>query len=420
MRICFVSRRYFPAISGMSVYARNLLHELVGAGHEVTMISQYRGDAFGRAVYGGGPPPPVAGVRVVGLEQLGEQTTGDFERDVEAMVERICAEHARAPFDVLHAQYGYPTGWAVLLASRRLGVANVVSIQGGDGHWVGSCCETHRLAMTRVLDHTGAVLIGCRSFAAEVEARLGTDPARFTIVPGAVDVARFTPAEGRTPALGGAARAGGAGRGDGPPVLLYHGRVDARKGALDLLSAARVLADEGVAFSLVYSGIGPDHDAVAEKIAALGLSERVRMTGHVEYEAVPAVYRDADVFVSPTYAEGFSNTILEAMASGLACVSCRAVGVVDCLRDGENGLLSEPGDVAGLADSLRRVLADRALLGRLAAAGLEECRRVYSWSAVGRQIMDVYARVVRAPVDGAFEAALPATPCRFRAEPHLL
>ena len=417
MRICFVSRRYFPAISGMSVYARNLLHELVGAGHDVTMISQFRGDAFGRAVYGGGPPPPVAGVRVVGLEQFGEQTTGDFERDIDTMVETIAREHARAPFDVLHAQYGYPTGWAVLLASQALGVPSVVSIQGGDGHWVGSCCETHRLAMTRVLDHAGAVLIGCRSFAAEVEGRLGTDPARLTIVPGAVDVSRFSPAPGRAPALGfGAARPGDT----AAPVLLYHGRIDARKGALDLLAAARLLADEGVAFSLLYSGIGPDHDAVAERIVSLGLSDRVRMSGHVAYDDVPAVYRAADVFVSPTYAEGFSNTILEAMASGLACVSCRAVGVVDCLRHGENGLLGEPGDIGALAASLRTLIADRALLGRLAAAGLEECRRVYSWASVGRQIMDVYAAVSRAPVDRGVDPALPHTPCRFRAEPHLL
>ena len=96
----------------------------------------------------------------------------------------------------------------MLEASRETGVPNVVSIQGGDGHWVGSCCETHRLAMVRVLDHAGAVLIGCDSFAQEVVGRLGTDPGRFTIVPGAVDVDRFTP---------------GAAVG-GPPVLLYHGR----------------------------------------------------------------------------------------------------------------------------------------------------------------------------------------------------
>ncbi len=406
MRVCFVSRRFFPTISGMSVYALNLLRELVAHGHDVTMISQYRADPLGIKVYGGGPPPAVPGVEVIGLEQVGEQDGGDFERDVERMVDAIVSAHAEHPFDILHAQYGYPTGWATMIAAQRLGLPNVVSIQGGDGHWVGSCCETHRLAMTRVLDHAGAVLIGCRSFADEVTERLGTAPSRFTIVPGAVDTARFAPDPARAPGE--------------PPVLLYHGRVDARKGVLDLLAAAELLRDGGDAFRIVISGIGPDYDATAEGIASRDLAGHVRMSGYVDYDAVPMVYRDADIFVSPTYAEGFSNTILEAMASGLACVSCRSVGVVDCLRDGENGLLTEPGDVPGLAHALRRLLRDPALRQDLARAGLEECRRVYSWGAVGRQIMDVYDDLVGTRPDVDWSAMLPMTTCRFRAQPHLL
>jgi len=411
LRICFISRRFFPAISGMSVYALNLLRELVAAGHDVTMVSQYRGDAFGRRVYGGGPPPEVPGVRVIGLEQVGEQDGGDFERDVANMVAAVVAEHARQPFDVLHAQYGYPCGWAALEASRVLDVPNVVSIQGGDGHWVGSCCETHRLAMTRVLDHANAVLIGCESFAQEVVQRLGTDRARFTIVPGAVDVDRFHP----DPAPADSSR----GEHD-PPVMLYHGRVDARKGVLDLLDAARQLRATGDRFRLLISGIGPTYDETAASIPLLGLQSCVEMTGYVEYADVPAVYRWADIFVSPTYAEGFSNTILEAMASRLAVVSCRSVGVVDCIRDGENGLLTEPGDRNGLAEALRRTLRDSALRRRLADAALEECRAVYSWSTVGHQIMDVYAAVAGQKPDLGWSAELPITPCRFRAEPHLL
>lgn len=406
MRICFISRRFFPAISGMSVYALNLLRELIAAGHDVTMFSQYRGDEFGRRVYGGGPPPPVPGVRVIGMEQLGEQECGDFERDVAAMVAVVVAEHRRQPFDVLHAQYGYPCGWMALEASRLLGLPTVVSIQGGDGHWVGSCCETHRLAMTRVLDHANRVLIGCDSFREEVVQRLGTDPARFTIVPGAVDVSRFTP--GPAPA------------GDVPPVLLYHGRVDARKGVLDLLDAARQLVDSGDRFRLLISGIGPTYDETKASIPLMGLQDCVEMTGYVDYDDVPDVYRRAEVFVSPTYAEGFSNTILEAMASRLAVVSCRSVGVVDCIRDGENGLLTEPGDRAGLAGALRQVLRDAALRRRLADAALAECREVYSWKAVGRQIMDVYAEVVGQAPDLAWPPELPVLSCRFRGEPHLL
>ena len=404
MRICFVSRRYFPAISGMSVYAVNLLRELVTAGHDVTMISQYRGDAFGMRVYGGGPPPDVPGVHVIGLEQRGEQDGGDFERDIDEMVATIVREHARRPFDVIHAQYGYPCGWAALLASQQTGVPNVVSIQGGDGHWVGDCCETHRIAMVRVLDHANAVLIGCKSFRDEVVHRLGTDPARFTIVPGAVDTTRFTPGEPHS---------------NSPPVILYHGRVDARKGVLDLLAAASLLQDTGDAFHLLVSGIGPTFDAATANIQARGLQDHAEMTGYIDYDQVPTIYRRASIFASPTYAEGFSNTILEAMASRMTVVSCRSVGVVDCIRDGENGLLTEPGDVAALAEALRRVLRDEALRHRLSDAALAECRAVYSWEKVGRQIMDVYA-VVAGERPHAVDSALPILPCRFRTDPHLL
>ena len=397
MRVCFVSRRFFPAISGMSVYALNLLRELVAQGHDVTMVSQFRGDAAGTRVYGGGPPPPVPGVRVIGLEARGEQDGGDFERDVEEMVEVVCAEHARAPFDVLHAQYGYPTGFAVLEASRRTGVPNVVSIQGGDGHWVGSCCETHRAAMVAVLDHAGELLIGSRSFAGEVTERLGTDPARFTIVPGAVDTTRFAPGDG-------------AGR----TALLYHGRVDRRKGILDLLDALDRLEHPA---ELVVSGIGPDLDAARKRAAG---DARVRFTGYAGYDEAPAVYRQGGVFVSPTYAEGFSNTILEAMASGLPVVSTRSVGVVDCVRDGENGLLVEPGDVDGLAGALDRVLGDAPLRERLAAAALAEVRATYAWPRVAGLIVAAYERVRGTAPDDDWSWPPGPDPCRFRAEPHLL
>ena len=394
----------------MSVYAVNLLRELVGAGHDVTMISQYRGDAFGTRVYGGGPPPPVPGVTVIGLEQIGEQTNGDFERDIDTMIETIKAAHRRMPFDLLHAQYGYPTGWATLLAARDLGIPAVVSIQGGDGHWVGSCCETHRLAMQRVLDGADALLIGGESFIEEVSGRLGTARDRFTVVPGAVDIQRFHPADENA-----------VGEAPQPVRLLYHGRVDRRKGALDFLDALQILRARGVPFQATVSGIGPDLDACKERAAALAFDAReVLFTGYADYEAVPAIYRQNDVFVSPTYGEGFSNTILEAMASGLANLSCFAVGVNDCLRDGENGLLIEPGDITGQADGLQRLIEDGDLRRRLARAGLAECRRVYSWNAVGRIIMAVYARVLRVPVGGRVDPILPISPCRFRAEPHLL
>ncbi len=414
MRILFFSRRYFPAISGMSVYAHNLLRELRALGHDLTMVSQYRGDEAGTRVYGGGPPPQLEGVKVIGLEALGEQESGfaNWERDIETMIEVGLREHADKPFDLVHAQYGYPTGLAALEFSRKTGIPNVVSIQGGDGHWVGPCCETHRLAMRAVLDQAGALLIGSRSFAREVEENHGVSPDVFTIVPGAVNCERFHPRPDWK-----------AGELQNPdePVFLYHGRVDRRKGALDTLDALQILRAKGRRFRLIVSGIGPDFEAVKEKIEALNAHNWAQMLGYVEYDEVPDVYHRGDIFLSPTYAEGFSNTILEAMASGLTCVSCHAVGVIDCLRDGDNGLLVQPGNISQLANAIERVLDEPELRRAITQQAFDEANTLYAWPTIAKQIEGVYESLKETQPDLNFPKEFPVDPnCRFRKAPHLL
>ena len=413
LRVCFISRRFFPTISGMSVYAANLLRELVKNGVDVTLVSQYRSDELGKKVYGGGEPPEIAGVKVIGLELVGEQNGGDFETDISRIVETVKREHAEKPFDLLHAQYGYPTGFAALEASKILDIPNVVSIQGGDGHWVGvGCCRTHRDAMRIVLQNANEILIGSKSFAAEVEENHKVDVSGFTIVSGAVDTNRFTPRVDWKAGQFIDAKS---------PKILYHGRVDRRKGALDLLEAfAELLQETETKPRLIYSGIGPDFDAVNARINELNLTDYVEMRGYIEYESVPEIYRECDVFASPTYAEGFSNTILEAMASGLTIVSTRAVGVIDCLRDGENGLLVEIGNISEIKNALREVLENAELRKTLAANALEECRRVYSWEKIGRQIIGIYecVKLEKPRCDWSLDAEI--DDCRYRKTPHLL
>lgn len=416
MRICFVSRRYWPAVSGMSAYAENLLRHLVREGHEVTLVSQYRGDEAGRAVYGGGPPPPErvpGGVEVVALESHGEQAVGrgepaDFEADVATMIHTVLELHACTPFDVLHAQYAYPNGLAVLRAARRAGLPAVVSVQGGDGHWVGTCCDTHRELVRAVFTHAPALLIGSPSFAEEVARRHAIDPARFTLVPGATDVERFTPSHALAQL-------------SDPAILLYHGRVDARKGVFDLLEAVRLLLVGGSRVRLLISGIGPDTARVRERIGELGLQDAVEVLGAVPYEHAHEVYQRAEVFVSPTYAEGFSNTILEAMASGLPVVSTDVVGVRDCVRPDDNGVLVAPADPAMLAAGIRRVLTDDALRRRVAERAHRDVHLRWAWPVVAGLITSVYDMLLTGV------PAIPAIPdppldlsCRFRAAPHLL
>lgn len=422
MRICFLSRRYFPAISGMSVYAQNYLKELVRLKHDVVMISQYRNDEAGTKIYGGGPPPLIDGVEVLGLEALGEQRVNsgepaNFEMDFQTMVDAAMEFHGRIPFDIVHAQYGYPNGLAALEISRRTGIPNVVSIQGGDGHWVGLCCDTHQRAIRAVFDRANELIIGSPSFAEEVHENHGTPLARFTIIPGAINADHFRPRVDR--ALGEI----------GPcPTLLYHGRVDRRKGVLELIEAAERLHSQGRKFRLVVSGIGPDLDAAKELCASKALNDIIEFTGYVSYAEAPEIYRAADMFISPTWSEGFSNTILEAMASGLPIVAARAIGVVDCLTGGENALFHEIHDVEGLTQQIVTMLDDAPLCRRLAENALKEIQTKYRWPVIAAQIVERLHHICSHPPDNRWtESYDPETTlanadltCRFRQFPHLL
>ena len=205
--------------------------------------------------------------------------------------------------------------------------------------------------------------------------------------------------------------------------------MDVRKGVLELIDAFAQLADARSGLRLILSGIGPDVAAVGERVEMLGLGDRVELAGYASYEDAPEVYRRGDIFVSPTYSEGFSNTILEAMASGLPVISTRSVGVVDCLVDGENGLLVEPRDVDALAAAIGRMLDDGSLRKGLARRALADVRSLYSWPAVARKIEGIYEEVAGGESDDSWSddydvqaATVSAADlsCRFRAEPHLL
>ena len=420
MRICFLSRRYFPAVSGMSVYARNMTKALADRGHEIVMISQYREDEKGVGIYGGGPPPEedwmdVHGLRSFGEEQADTTNPADFERDLQEMIATAEKYHAEKPFDIVHAQYCYPTGLAALELSARWKIPNVVSIQGGDGHWVGLCCKTHKKAMHAVLHHAMALIIGCTSFAEEVSKNHGIPTERFTIIPGATNTKEFKSV--RT-----------LGTLEKPIRLLYHGRVDQRKGVLDFIEAGKLLLDQHMEVRLIISGIGPDLDAAKNRAKELKIDQKTEFLGMVPYKNAPDVYGKGDIFVSPTYAEGFSNTILEAMASGLPIVSTDSVGVRDCLTHQENALLTQPGAIVALAKALKELILNEKLREKLAKTAKKEVENKYSWPVVAEQLDAVYQKIFEENIDTEWQSKYDTSTtladadlsCRFRKDPHLL
>jgi len=151
------------------------------------------------------------------------------------------------------------------------------------------------------------------------------------------------------------------------PRVVVVGRLAAGKGFEVLLDAVERI-DAGV-FSVAIAGDGPLREQLREEIQHRGLSETVHLLGH--RSDIPRVLAASDVFALPSFREGTPRSITEAMAAGLPVVATDVGGVSDQVRDGETGYLIQPGDDAGLADRLRRLLNSSGERARLGAAGRE-------------------------------------------------
>lgn len=144
------------------------------------------------------------------------------------------------------------------------------------------------------------------------------------------------------------------------PILLYVGRLTKEKGIFDLLDALALLGPQ-TPFHLLVAGGGPDEQAFRSRIGALGLDEKVTLAGYLDAPKLQRAYWSADLFVFPSWREGFPTVITEAMAAGLPIVTTYIRGAADHLKEGTHACFVPPKDPVALAKAITRVLADPAL-----------------------------------------------------------
>lgn len=144
-------------------------------------------------------------------------------------------------------------------------------------------------------------------------------------------------------------------------------RLHEAKGNRHLLAAMPHVRRACPSAVLVVAGDGPLAAALRLQVDALGLRDGVVFAGFVS--DVPSVMAGFDVKAIPSIQEGFSFVAVEAMAAGIPIVASRTGGLAEIIRDGDNGLLIEPGDSVALGEALARVLLDPVLARKLADSG---------------------------------------------------
>jgi glycosyltransferase involved in cell wall biosynthesis len=145
--------------------------------------------------------------------------------------------------------------------------------------------------------------------------------------------------------------------------------------------------------SLVLVLVGdPRLQAELEALAdALGVRDRVRITGRRPPRVVARLLRDARLFALPSRQEPFGIAAVEALALGAPTVVTAVEGLREVLRDGVTGLHVPPDDAAALATAMLRLLGDDRLRARLSAAGRADVRERFDWRSTGAAyVRDVF------------------------------
>jgi glycosyltransferase involved in cell wall biosynthesis len=153
------------------------------------------------------------------------------------------------------------------------------------------------------------------------------------------------------------------------PVVGTVGRLEDRKGQDQLLVALQGLQASlnGLAPQGIIVGDGPLRERLEGQARELGLQDAVRFTGTVG--DVRPLLAAMDVFVLPSWAEGMSNALMEAMAATRPVVATAVGGNPEIVADDRTGVLVPPGDAGAIASALRALLGDAERADRLARAG---------------------------------------------------
>jgi glycosyltransferase involved in cell wall biosynthesis len=179
------------------------------------------------------------------------------------------------------------------------------------------------------------------------------------------------------------------------PYILHVGDLHPRKNQIGLIQAFRELlaAHPNLPHLLVLAGkhtwFAPK---VLEQVRRSGLEERIVLPGFVADDVLPALYNAADVFVFPSFYEGFGLPVVEAMACGRPIVCSSATALPEVV-DGA-GLFFDPHDVGEQTRALRDILVDPELSRRMERKSLQRAA-FYDWRETARQTLEVYYQVAQ-------------------------
>jgi hypothetical protein len=187
----------------------------------------------------------------------------------------------------------------------------------------------------------------------------------------------------------------------GSPTVVYLGRLEHRKGTVELMQAVPKVLERvpDARFVLIgqdrpHAPGGRSHAEYLAQDFPLLVRRAVTLAGRLPQDEVDRRLQAADLFVAPSRYESFGLIFLEAMRWGTPVIGTTAGGVPEVIEHGKSGWLVPPGSPDELANAIVRVLTAPELRDKLGAAGRERAETTFAVGTMVRRMEEVYAEVV--------------------------
>lgn len=293
----------------------------------------------------------------------------------------------RHEYDILHAHQAFSPAFAGAIAGYLLGKRVVVKF--GNSNAFGDVQRSERTLRGRlrlaILRRWTDVIITLDAQMEMETIAAGFDPDRVLRMNNGINGQDFLPCDDK-PAARQALTL------DGKTIALYTGRLSPQKALPVLLHAMQQAIGNCPDLHLILVGSGE------EKTPLLELTKNLNIGGHISFvdsvSDVRPYLNAADIFVLPSLAEGISNSLLEAMSCGIACITTAVGGSLDVLANGEYGLLIPPNDVDSLATALNNLGNDPEERSRLGAKARQHILSRYDFQVVGSQYYALYQQLL--------------------------
>ncbi|MGI5892723.1 MAG: glycosyltransferase family 4 protein [Bacillota bacterium] len=177
-------------------------------------------------------------------------------------------------------------------------------------------------------------------------------------------------------------------------IVLYTGRLDSRKGVVDLISSAKSVCENYPEVKFILTGKGPNREYIQKRISSLNLEGNVNLVGYVSREELLRLYQSSTMYVLPSYYEGLPTTLLEAMACGLPSIATDVDGSSEVISHGKNGLLVPPKCPKALSEGIQELLENKPKREDIGSCGREHVRNNYDWSKIADNAATIYNSII--------------------------